>query len=49
MEDRNTVRIMLTGFADLQVATDALNRGSIFRYLTKPCAEHHLEKMSNGT
>ena len=30
------VRIMLTGVADLQVAIDAVNRGSIFRFLTKP-------------
>lgn len=30
------VRIMLTGVADLQTAIDAVNRGSIFRFLTKP-------------
>lgn len=30
------VRIMLTGVADLQVAIEAVNRGSIFRFLTKP-------------
>lgn len=30
------VRIMLTGVADLQVAIDAVNKGSIFRFLTKP-------------
>ncbi len=32
-----TVRVMLTGQADLQVAIDAVNRGQIFRFLTKPC------------
>nr|WP_320131123.1 HD domain-containing phosphohydrolase [uncultured Holophaga sp.] len=32
-----TVRIMLTGNADQQTATDAVNRGAIFRFLTKPC------------
>ena len=31
-----TVRIMLTGFADTQVATDAVNSGEIFRFLSKP-------------
>ena len=31
-----TVRIMLTGFADLQVAMDAVNSGEIFRFLKKP-------------
>ncbi len=30
------VRIILTGVADLQTAIDAVNRGSIFRFLTKP-------------
>ena len=31
------VRIMLTGNADLSTAIDAVNNGSIFRFLTKPC------------
>lgn len=30
-------RIMLTGEADMQAAIDAVNRGQIFRFLTKPC------------
>ncbi|NPV89654.1 MAG: response regulator [Firmicutes bacterium] len=34
----DTTRIMLTGQADLNVAIDAVNEGSIFRFLTKPCA-----------
>ncbi|OGV53621.1 MAG: hypothetical protein A2X49_06095 [Lentisphaerae bacterium GWF2_52_8] len=33
----DTVRIMLTGDSDLQTAVDAVNEGSIFRFLTKPC------------
>lgn len=33
----DTVRILLTGNADLQTAMDAINRGEIFRFLTKPC------------
>ena len=32
-----TVRIMLTGFADLQATMDAVNEGYVFRFLTKPC------------
>ena len=32
----DTVRIMLTGFADLDSATDAINRGAIYKYFTKP-------------
>lgn len=34
----DTVRIMLTGHADLDTAVSAVNRGAIFRLLTKPCA-----------
>jgi response regulator RpfG family c-di-GMP phosphodiesterase len=32
-----TVRVMLTGQADMRVATEAVNRVAIFRFLTKPC------------
>jgi len=32
-----SVRMMLTGNADQQTATDAVNEGQIFRFLTKPC------------
>jgi putative nucleotidyltransferase with HDIG domain len=31
-----TVRILLTGHADLNAAVDAVNRGGIYRFLTKP-------------
>lgn len=33
----DTVRIMLTGYADLDTAIEAVNSGYIFRFLTKPC------------
>ncbi|GJQ58688.1 MAG: diguanylate cyclase [Candidatus Scalindua sp. AMX11] len=33
----DSVRIMLTGHADLQKAIDAVNKGSVFRFLAKPC------------
>jgi response regulator RpfG family c-di-GMP phosphodiesterase len=38
----DTVRMMLTGNADQQTATDAVNEGSIFRFLTKPCPPENL-------
>lgn len=38
----NTVRILLTGNADLQASIDAINQGQIFRFLTKPCAPEAL-------
>ncbi|MEJ5349414.1 MAG: HD domain-containing phosphohydrolase [Desulfosoma sp.] len=38
----DTVRMILTGNADLQAAMDAVNQGNIFRFLTKPCAPETL-------
>lgn len=34
----DTVRIMLTGNADQETASEAVNAGQIFRFLTKPCS-----------
>lgn len=33
----DTVRLMLTGYADVENAIAAVNEGSVFRFLTKPC------------
>jgi serine phosphatase RsbU (regulator of sigma subunit) len=33
----DTVRMLLTGSADLNAAIQAVNQGNIFRFLTKPC------------
>lgn len=33
----DTVRIMLTGQASLDIAVQAINKGEIYRFLTKPC------------
>lgn len=38
----DTVRIMLTGNADQQIAVDAVNKGHIFRFLNKPCSHETL-------
>jgi response regulator RpfG family c-di-GMP phosphodiesterase len=38
----DTVRMMLTGNADLNAAIKAVNQGNVFRFLTKPCAEKEL-------
>lgn len=38
----DTVRIMLTGYADVQTALSAVNEGNIFRFLTKPCSKEIL-------
>ena len=38
----DTVRMMLTGNADLDAAIEAVNEGHVFRFLTKPCQTHVL-------
>ena len=40
----DTVRMLLTGYADFQTAIEAVNEGSIFRLLTKPCLPDTLTK-----
>jgi FixJ family two-component response regulator len=44
----DTVRIMLTGNADLQTCIDAVNQGHIFRFLTKPCEPEQLSQAINS-
>ncbi len=39
----DAVRLMLTGHADMQTAIDAINRGNIFRFLSKPWDELELK------
>jgi response regulator RpfG family c-di-GMP phosphodiesterase len=38
----DTVRMLLTGHADLQAAIAAVNEGQLFRFLTKPCPPFQL-------
>lgn len=42
------IRILLTGYADIQAVIDAINLGQVFRYCTKPWNEeeitHHLNE-----
>ena len=40
----DTVRLMLTGNADLEGAIKVVNEGNIFRFLTKPCSLEILGK-----
>ena len=32
----DTLRIILSGYTDLEVVTDSVNRGAVFKFLTKP-------------
>jgi ActR/RegA family two-component response regulator len=40
----DTIRVMLTGNADIGTAIDAINEGSIFRFLSKPCSKELMAK-----
>lgn len=43
------VRILLTGYTDLDSVIDAINRGEIFRFIKKPWDEHELKMaIQNG-
>jgi response regulator RpfG family c-di-GMP phosphodiesterase len=42
-----SVRMMLTGYADIQTATKAVNEGNVFRLLTKPCMPEVLKQALN--
>ncbi len=37
-----TVRMLLTGFADLDTAMNAVNKGNIFRFMTKPISTNDI-------
>jgi serine phosphatase RsbU (regulator of sigma subunit) len=44
-----TVRVLLTGSADLHAAIQAVNQGNVFRFLTKPCQPDELmEVLDSG-
>jgi len=39
----DTMRILLTGYTDMVAVVDAINKGKIFHYLTKPWSEEELD------
>ncbi|MBZ0273231.1 diguanylate cyclase [bacterium] len=34
--DEHVIRVLITGYADMKVAVDAINRGGVHRYVSKP-------------
>jgi signal transduction histidine kinase len=38
----DAVRILITGYADIEAVIDAINRGQVYRYVTKPWDENDL-------
>ncbi|MCK9329881.1 MAG: response regulator, partial [Candidatus Cloacimonetes bacterium] len=41
----DTVRMMLTGYADIETTLNAVNQGNIFRFMTKPWPSDQLQRM----
>src|SRR5476651_523659 len=39
----DTIRILLTGFSDINAVMDAINRGQVYKYLVKPWADDELK------
>ena len=37
------IRILLTGYSDIQAVIDAINKGQVYRYINKPWNEHELK------
>jgi response regulator RpfG family c-di-GMP phosphodiesterase len=47
-EFTDPIRILLTGYSDIQVVIDAINKGQVFRYLMKPFNELELKVAINN-
>lgn len=45
--DSEVVKILITGFADLEIAIKALNQNNVFRFITKPIAMDDLIEVLN--
>ncbi len=41
----DTIRMVLSGYTDLQSITDAINKGAIWRFLTKPWEDDALRQL----
>ncbi len=39
----NSIRMILTGYADMEAIVNAINKGKVFRYITKPWDENDLK------
>src|ERR1039457_901732 len=42
----DSIRLLLTGYADIQSILDAINRGEIYRYITKPWDDNDIDRKS---
>jgi response regulator RpfG family c-di-GMP phosphodiesterase len=42
-EHPDPIRILITGYTDIQAVISAINKGQVFRYITKPWEEQELK------
>lgn len=42
------IRILLTGFTDIEAVIDSINKGKVYHYLTKPWEEDYLKTVINN-
>ncbi|MBD8487667.1 response regulator [Echinicola sp. CAU 1574] len=42
------IRILLTGYTDIQAVIDAINKGQVYHYLTKPWEEEYMKTVINN-
>jgi len=47
-EHPEPIRMLLTGYADIQAVIDAINKGKIYQYITKPCDEQQMRVIINN-
>jgi DNA-binding NtrC family response regulator len=43
-----SIRMLLTGYADIQAVIDAINKGQIYQYIAKPWDEHQMRVIINN-
>lgn len=44
----DTIRMVLSGYTDLKSVTEAINRGAIYKFMTKPWSDHELRETVAG-
>lgn len=44
---KDTLRLILTGYSDIQAVIDAINKGHVYRYVTKPWIPNELDGIVN--
>lgn len=43
------IRILLTGYSDIEAVIDAINKGQVYRYMTKPWREDEMKQVIETT